>query len=883
MTRKKELITKLHSNFLYSGLSKEEYEEIKNKYDGPNVGLMMMLPAAVGVIAALFAYVCSFNTEWFISRNICLTTAIVNIVIEVLVLSKAKDNKRLLNILIPVFMLSVYMCGITMGTMGTPSQYAITYMIAIIVLPLIFYQAPVLLIGEMFLSLVVFIFFALKYDLKAVAFIDIVDAILFALLSIILSIKGSMAKAKSFLNEKRALESKEVTERHNIEITKQFEIINTVSKLFRAVYYIDMSDYTFTELGKTIEEVNSLIGSKGYALDSFEMMYKYLVDEDHLDEIKAFTNLDTLNERIKGKEWITCQFVGPFAGWMEGVFIPADKDENGNCKHVIWAIRSIHAQMEKTLTAQKALQETHDIIAGINIGIWRIIYVENEAPRMRVDEKMREILSLPEGMTDEKDIYHYWYERVHRDYADDIASKVKNMTNGQKEEITYIWNDPKLGEQYIRAGGSGEKIDDKTYILKGYHHNVNAEMLKKLEIEEKRQELLESLKVANEAKTNFLFNMSHDIRTPMNAIIGYSQLVKKELTKENTDNSKILNYQEKIEHSGNLLLSIINNVLDMARIESGKTDIDETYVNSNTVIHELMSVFEEDAKKKNITMTSKWNVKHNHLMVDETKMKEIFLNLVSNALKYTPEGGSVSIRSRELPCEKEGFVRIQTEIEDTGIGISEDYLPTLFDPFSRERNSTTTKVIGTGLGMPIVKKLVELMGGTISVESKLGVGTKFTIILEHRLADESYYAKDVLLANVKKVESLRGKKVLLAEDNDLNAEIATIVLEDNGLIVDRARDGVECVSKMEQSTGDAYDLILMDIQMPNIDGYKATMTIRSFNDPIKANIPIIAMTANAFEEDKKNAYKAGMNGHIAKPVDIELLMSALSDVLIDKI
>ncbi len=402
-------------------------------------------------------------------------------------------------------------------------------------------------------------------------------------------------------------------------------------------------------------------------------------------------------------------------------------------------------------------------------------------------------------------------------------------------------------------------------------------------LEQKNEELREEEKkaeAANVAKSNFLFNMSHDIRTPMNAIIGYTQLVKKELTQnEKPDKKKILDYEEKIEHSGNLLLSIINNVLDMARIESGKAELNEEYVDTAKVFAELQSVFESDASKKNIRMYSDWNVKHRYLIADQTKMKEIFLNLISNAVKYTPEGGSVYMRAAELPCDKEGYICVKTEIEDTGIGMSAEYLPQLFEPFTRERNSTTANVIGTGLGMPIVKKLVDLMGGSIEVESELGKGTKFTLVLCHRIADVSCDPSEIQISDEEKKKVLSGKRILLAEDNELNAEIATTILEESEMLVDHVEDGIQCVAKIEQSPAAAYDLILMDIQMPNMDGYKATQAIRALNDDTKSSIPIVAMTANAFEEDKKLALSKGMNAHIAKPMDIEKIEEVLYSIL----
>ncbi len=381
---------------------------------------------------------------------------------------------------------------------------------------------------------------------------------------------------------------------------------------------------------------------------------------------------------------------------------------------------------------------------------------------------------------------------------------------------------------------------------------------------------------ANAAKSNFLFSMSHDIRTPMNAMLGYSELMKKELT-----DPKLIDYQEKIEQSGNLLLSIINNVLDMARIESGKVELDENYVKISDLYQDVYEVFRGEADKKGIQLAMEYNVEHEHVICDETKNKEIFLNLLSNAIKYTPSGGKVTIRTKELPCAREGYMRVQNEVIDTGIGMSKEFLPSLFSAFARERNTTVGKVAGTGLGMPIIKKYIDMMGGTIEAESALGKGTRFTVVLEHRIADKVYYEQNAEKSsdNNEKRDVLQGKHVLLAEDNDLNAEIAEFILEDMGLVVDRVEDGIRCVARMEKEPAGTYDLILMDIQMPHMDGYKATQAIRRLADQKKAGIPIIAMTANAFEEDRKKALEKGMNGHIAKPVDIEKMKEILQNTL----
>ena len=393
----------------------------------------------------------------------------------------------------------------------------------------------------------------------------------------------------------------------------------------------------------------------------------------------------------------------------------------------------------------------------------------------------------------------------------------------------------------------------------------------KLEIALKKEE------DASLAKTRFLNNMSHDIRTPMNAILGYAQLMEEELKEK--DLPETSDHLEKLQQSGNLLLSIINNVLDMARIESGKMEIDENYGRIEDIRQTLFEIFGDEAKKKNIALHYTINVEHEHILTDTTKVKEIFVNILSNAIKYTLSGGSVMINIDELVCDESGYMMVRTRVSDTGIGMSQDYLTKIFDAFTRERNTTKSKITGSGLGMSIVKRYVDLLGGTIDVESEPGKGSTFTVTLKHRIADESYYVKkhDEGAGTASKI--LEGRNILLAEDNDLNAEIAEAILERAGLKTERVEDGIQCVNKITKMPVGTYDMILMDIQMPRMDGYKATQAIRHLPDKDKACIPIVAMTANAFEEDKRDAVAAGMNGHIAKPIQIDKLLSMLAEVL----
>ena len=392
-------------------------------------------------------------------------------------------------------------------------------------------------------------------------------------------------------------------------------------------------------------------------------------------------------------------------------------------------------------------------------------------------------------------------------------------------------------------------------------------------LNDKLEVALKKAEDASLSKTSFLHNMSHDIRTPMNAVLGYAQLMKDELKGKGMPET--LEHLEKLQQSGNLLLSILNNVLDMARIESGRMEIDESYTQIEGIQQNLFEIFDDEAKKKNIAFNYNMNVEHDHVLTDITKVKEIFVNIISNAIKYTPAGGSVMVNIDELPCNESGYMILRTMISDTGIGMSQEYLTKIFDAFTREQNTTKSKIAGTGLGMSIVKKYVDLLGGTIDVESELGKGSTFTVTLKHRIADESCYAKKHVEELGTGSEILNGKNILLAEDNDLNAEIAETILERVGLKIERVEDGIQCVNKVEKMPVGTYDMILMDIQMPKMDGYKATQKIRHLPDKDKACIPIIAMTASAFEEDKREAIAAGMNGHIAKPIDVNELMAIL--------
>ena len=394
------------------------------------------------------------------------------------------------------------------------------------------------------------------------------------------------------------------------------------------------------------------------------------------------------------------------------------------------------------------------------------------------------------------------------------------------------------------------------------------------ELNAKLQIAAENAESANRAKSTFLFNMSHDIRTPMNAIIGYADLASRHLD----DPAKLEKYMENIQVCGQNLLMLLNNVLDLARIENDKTEIEYSVSDIEKDFRNCLAMFRNQADSKGQTLTVTTQLPYPYIYADIPHLTEVCTNLVSNAVKYTGAGGTIRCGVTQKPGEKEGWCDTVVTVADNGIGMSQEFQKHIFEPFERERTSTVSKVEGSGIGMGIVKKLVGLMGGTVEVESKIGAGSTFTVTIPCRIASENeIQAKREI--NPSDQKCLCGTRILLTEDNDLNAEIATELLQEEGCTVDRAKDGVECVDMLEKAANGTYQLILMDVQMPVMNGYDATKKIRRMDDPQKANIPIVAMTANAFSEDKQVALDAGMNDHIAKPINMSVLVQTLRKYL----
>lgn len=523
---------------------------------------------------------------------------------------------------------------------------------------------------------------------------------------------------------------------------------------------------------------------------------------------------------------------------------------------------------------QNQLQKSTDIISNAGFGIWMIDIRPDGRHRMEANETLQKIFGIEDMNLSPEELYQFYHGRLHDNVNQIEKDDYQDMMSGSLRNRLLCWEHPQKGIVYLRAGGTSHEKANGHHIISGYCGDFTRQKIVEDELNAYLEEAMRKADSANKAKTDFLFGMSHDIRTPMNAIIGFTNLLEKHID----DPEKREDYLNKIHHSSDFLLSLINSVLEVARIESGQIKLEENLHKVGTIFPEIDAVFSERMMQKNINYYHQGETCVDYIYIDEIKIKEVLLNIISNAYKYTPEGGSVSVDYKGVKSDREGYVDYTIQISDTGTGMSEEYLPHLFETFTREDSAKQAGIEGTGLGMSIVKSLLEMMDGTISVQSEVGVGTTFTLNIPFRIG-EKQEANDDVSAENDDLSLLHGKRILLVEDNELNAEIATEILESFDIHIEHAADGCICLDMVKNAEDDYYDMILMDIQMPNMDGYEATRLIRAMEDTPKAKIPIIAMTANAFEEDKKNAMDAGMNDHIAKPIYVDQLTKMILQYL----
>ena len=519
------------------------------------------------------------------------------------------------------------------------------------------------------------------------------------------------------------------------------------------------------------------------------------------------------------------------------------------------------------------------IHASLNSGPWSMEFGEDgEMTSCTWTDTFRHMLGYT-SQADFPDVLESWSDLLHEEDKPHVLREywdtVRDRTGAKTYNVEYRLLTKNNGWRWFHAAGRLARRDDGSPIA-FYGLFVDIDDRKKMEEQFQRQtkelqEALETARYANRAKTTFLSNMSHDIRTPMNAIIGYTNFAL-----ESADPNVQREYLHQISISSRHLLSLINQILEFSKIEDRELEINEELADLNEFCRRLETIFKVDMEEKRLTYTISLDVRHTSLYMDDTHSFQVLANLISNAIKYTPEGGSVDISCRELPGDAPGACILETVIRDTGLGMSREFLSHAFDTFSREQTSTVSGIQGAGLGLAIVKSLVDLMRGTVRIESTLGQGTAVTVRIPHRLGPKAA-EKAADEPGEPDYSILAGKRILVTDDIDINAMIVSKLLVSKGCAVERARDGVESVDMVRGADAGYYDMVLMDIQMPNLDGYGAARAIRAFEDREKAGVLILALTANAFQEDVEKAFAAGMDGHIAKPLDAKVLFHKMAE------
>ncbi len=575
--------------------------------------------------------------------------------------------------------------------------------------------------------------------------------------------------------------------------------------------------------------------------------------------------------RTKNKFYVRYQVKDSSCGlkYLEIHYSATEKTREDNC--VVFALRDVNAVVEQEEKYKlEARQSLEGILEGARTGIWTIELEEGCRPRMYADRTMRILLGVSEEIEPEA-CYQHWFAGIDPDYVEMVQEAVQEILGNGRSEVIYPWNHPKLGKIYVRCGGVPDRTFKKTGVsLNGYHQDITEIMLTRKKQEQAIMELLEKVRRANSSKSEFLSHMSHDLRTPINGILG--MLIMMERNQEDREWQR--ECREKIRVSTEHLLSLVNDVLQVSRLESGRPSAVEEPFDMHDILENCITILSPQATENGIQLVlKKHGLQHGRLVGNPLHLKQILMNVIDNALKYNRPHGSVTVHAEERAC-RGGIADYRFVIEDTGIGIGEEFKKHIFEPFAQEHQDARTYYQGVGLGMSIVKKMVDQMKGSIEVDSQVGKGSVVRITLPLQI-DGEQHAQPVK-EEQNQLDSIDGMRVLLVEDNEINCEIVEFMLREAGAEVVTANDGKEAVDLFAEAAPGTFDCILMDLMMPVMSGYEAAHVIRGLNRSDAKSVPIIALSANAFEEDVALAKDAGMNEHLAKPVDIRKMFALMN-------
>ncbi len=617
--------------------------------------------------------------------------------------------------------------------------------------------------------------------------------------------------------------------------------------------------------------------------DMIRQIASFVPDEKGKEDFFSFFNRESLlNAYKKGKAEIKKETDSYFDdGSIRSACITARFFMNPSTEHLECVIYGMDITEEKKehLAYERHMKEQFDIFNALSRDYLNIFLVNGDTDSVKI-LKMDGYVTT--GLVNDPDIVYpykatceqYISERVHPDDQEMMrdAMKMEKILQelADKKEYVSVYKTLVKGEvhyyqfKYMR-------MEDTKHIIAGFQ-NIDALIAKEIKVQKKLEAALKAEEQSNQAKRVFMNSMSHDIRTPLNAIVGYTTLALSHIEDKNT----VEKYLSRITTACNHLISLVNDVLEMNQIESGNIQMDYLPVYLPDIIEELETIMQAGISEKKLKfVVDAQEIINKNILADKLRLNQVLLNILSNSVKYTKAGGSIYFKVEEIENVSEGCASYRFLIKDTGIGMSQDFVKHIFETFSREKTVTVSGIQGSGLGMAIAKNIVDLLGGTIQVNSELDKGTETTVLLQFKLCDAIEKDKK----SDDNIPDFMGKKILLVEDNELNREIAVEILQEAGFLLDTAEDGTEAVEKMRHADAGKYDLILMDVQMPQMDGYEATGIIRKLDEPWKAKIPIIAMTANAFAQDRKKAFDAGMSGYIAKPIDVSKMMEVLKGFL----